>query len=95
MSSKQISKLAWREYSSKTQDGIIILPVGATEQHSTHLPLGVDSIIAENVALTLAEEIDALVAPPLYYGYKSQPSSGGGPLFPGTIDLSDENLSIK
>ena len=63
--------MAWKEYSSKTKDGIIILPVGATEQHSAHLPLGVDSIITENVALTLAEEIDALVAPPLYYGYKS------------------------
>ena len=93
MSSKLISKIPWREYSSKTQDGIIILPVGATEQHSTHLPLGVDSIITENIALDLAEEIDALVAPPLYYGYKSQPSSGGGPLFPGTIDLNGATLT--
>jgi len=72
---------------------MLMLPVGATEQHSTHLPLGVDSIITENVALTLAEEIDALVAPPLYYGYKSQPSSGGGPLFPGTIDLNGATLT--
>ena len=93
MSSKLISKIPWREYSSKTQNGIIILPVGATEQHSTHLPLGVDSIITENIALDLAEEIDALVAPPLYYGYKSQPSSGGGPLFPGTIDLNGATLT--
>jgi len=93
MSSKQISRIAWREYSSKISDGIIILPVGATEQHSAHLPLGVDSIITENVALMLAEEIDALVAPPLYYGYKSQPSSGGGPLFPGTIDLNGATLT--
>ena len=93
MSSKLISKMAWKEYSSKTKDGIIILPVGATEQHSAHLPLGVDSIITESVALTLAEEIDALVAPPLYYGYKSQPSSGGGPLFPGTIDLNGATLT--
>jgi len=93
MSSKLIHKLAWREYNAKSHDGIIILPVGATEQHSTHLPLGVDSIITENVALMLAEEIDALVAPPLYYGYKSQPSSGGGPLFPGTIDLNGATLT--
>ncbi len=93
MSSKLISKIPWREYRSKTQNGIIILPVGATEQHSTHLPLGVDSIITENIALDLAEEIDALVAPPLYYGYKSQPNSGGGPLFPGTIDLNGATLT--
>jgi len=93
MSSKLISRMPWREYESKIKTGTIILPVGATEQHSAHLPLGVDSIITENVALRLAEEIDALVAPPLYYGYKSQPSSGGGPLFPGTIDLNGATLT--
>lgn len=26
--------------------------------------------------------------PTLTYGYKSKPLSGGGPLFPGTIDLN-------
>lgn len=87
-----ISNLTWEAYHAKTAEGVIILPVGATEQHSRHLPLGVDTIITENMALALAEKIDALVAPTLCYGYKSQPSSGGGPLFPGTIDLNGATL---
>jgi creatinine amidohydrolase len=80
--------MTWEEYRSEIEDGILVLPVGATEQHAKHLPLGVDSIITENIALSLADRIGALVAPTLTYGYKSQPSSGGGPLFPGTIDLN-------
>ncbi|PIE68091.1 MAG: creatininase [Deltaproteobacteria bacterium] len=73
---------------------MIIVPVGATEQHSRHLPLGVDTIITEGMALALAKETDALVAPTICYGYKSQPSSGGGPLFPGTIDLNGQTLTL-
>ena len=32
--------------------------------------------------------IDDTVLPTLSYGYKSKPLSGGGPLFPGTIDMN-------
>jgi len=85
METRQVAHLTWEEYASAVSDGILILPVGATEQHSPHLPLGVDTIIPETIALTLAERVGALVAPVLPYGYKSQPSSGGGPLFPGTM----------
>lgn len=88
MKTHLISQMTWEDYLSEIEDGILVLPVGATEQHAKHLPLGVDSIITENIALSLADRIGALVAPTLTYGYKSQPSSGGGPLFPGTIDLN-------
>jgi len=89
----RIAEMTWVDYQSKIAGGILILPVGATEQHAQHLPLAVDSIITENIALTLALETGALVAPTLTYGYKSQPSSGGGPLFPGTIDLNGATLT--
>jgi len=88
-----IAEMTWEEYRSRIEDGILILPVGSTEQHAKHLPLGVDSIITENIALILADRLEALVAPTLTYGYKSQPSSGGGPLFPGTIDLNGSTLT--
>ncbi len=93
METRQVAHLTWDEYASAVSDGILILPAGSTEQHSTHLPLGVDTIIPENIALTLAERVGALVAPVLPYGYKSQPSSGGGPLFPGTIDLNGATMT--
>ena len=93
MKTRLIARMTWEDYRSEIDDGILILPVGATEQHAKHLPLGVDSIITENIALSLADRIGALVAPTLTYGYKSQPSSGGGPLFPGTIDLNGATLT--
>ena len=40
----------------------------------------------------IAEKINGVVAPALSYGYKSKPLSGGGPLFPGTIDLNGATL---
>ncbi len=36
--------------------------------------------------------VGGLVAPPLEYGYKSQPKSGGGNHFPGTTSLDAETL---
>jgi creatinine amidohydrolase len=46
-----------------------ILPIGATEHHGNHLPYSTDSIMAEGLALRLAEEMGhAVVLPPLAYG---------------------------
>lgn len=63
-----------------------------TEQHALHLPLCVDSKIAEGISELLAKKADCVVAPTLTYGYKSKPLSGGGPLFPGTIDLNGKTF---
>ena len=46
----------------------VIVPVGVTEQHGPHAPLGTDSIVATEVCVWLAHRIDALVAPALTYG---------------------------
>lgn len=88
-----IENITWKEYAKAAEKNILIIPVGATEQHSLHLPLGVDSIIAMNFAKGLAEKINGYIAPVISYGYKSNPSSGGGPLFPGTIDLNGNTLT--
>ena len=88
VNSNLISQITWQDYKSKIADRVIIIPTGSTEQHASHLPLGTDSILAETVAKKLAERCDVFVAPTVNYGYKSLPTSGGGPLFPGTIDLN-------
>ena len=87
-----MNEMTWIDFSKKKNTSTLILPIGSTEQHGPHLPLSVDSIIAEHFAIRLAKEIDGIVAPTLCYGYKSQPLSGGGPLFPGTIDLNGKTL---
>ena len=93
MKTRLMAHMTWEDYQSEIDDGIIIISAGSTEQHTKHLPLGVDSIITENIALVLAHTVDALVSPTLTYGYKSLASSGGGPLFPGTIDLNGATIT--
>ena len=73
-------------------DKVVVLSIGSTEQHGPHLPLGVDSYIAEDIAKHLAKVTDIIIAPTITYGYKSKPLSGGGPLFKGTIDINGETL---
>lgn len=92
MNKHLLANMTWQEYQSKVKDGILILPVGSIEQHGPHLPLGVDAMFAEKMSLSIAEKVNAVVAPTLSYGYKSLPASGGGPLFPGTIDLKGSTV---
>ena len=47
----------------------VILPLGATEQHGHHLPLGVDIILAEALATRVAEATGATVMPAMPFGY--------------------------
>ncbi len=70
-------------------DPICILPVGATEEHGRHLPLGSDSFQAYSTARALAERVKGLVLPPLSYGVSSSLKD-----FPGTISLSFEALHL-
>lgn len=42
---------------------VVILPMGATEQHGHHLPLGVDIYLAEYFAKEVSKATGALVAP--------------------------------
>lgn len=44
-----------------------ILPIGTIEAHGV-LPLGTDTIIPERFAQILAERLNLLIAPPIYYG---------------------------
>lgn len=46
----------------------LILPVGTTEQHGLHLPLGADSLIVERLADDLSAEFQVLRAPTIEYG---------------------------
>src|SRR5437879_2326067 len=66
----------------------VILPVGATEQHGYHLPIATDTILPLELARAVGDRLDFLIAPPLSYGCRSRPLSGGGQSFPGTMSLN-------
>ena len=70
----------------------IALIVGATEQHGPHLPLGTDVICPYEVLKRVAGMVPLVLAPPITYGYKSRPLSGGGQGFVGTTSLSAATL---
>lgn len=58
----------------------LILPVGTTEQHGLHLPLGSDTLIVERLADDLSAEFQVLRAPAVEYGVNDtfeQRFSGG------------------
>jgi len=51
-----------KDFSSTTID-TAILPIGALEQHGTHLPVGTDTIIVGEVAKRVAEKLNAYLLP--------------------------------
>lgn len=65
----------------------LILPVGALEQHGTHLPVGSNIVIARWVAREVSERTGILRAPTLSYGV----TVGGGP-YPGRAGLRRKTL---
>jgi len=72
---------------------VLILAIGSVEQHGPHLPLTVDLEIPSRVASLLAERVQGYVAPPIAYGARSLPQSGGGPELAGTIHVRGSVLT--
>lgn len=77
-------------YSQAASYREVIIPIGSVEQHGRALPLGTDSIIADEVGRRLASRKGMLVCPTIFFGFSTEHSS-----FPGTIDLGlDAFLSL-
>jgi creatinine amidohydrolase/Fe(II)-dependent formamide hydrolase-like protein len=65
----------------------LIVPVGTTEQHGPHLPLGCDTIIVEHLADDLSAEFGILRAPTVAYGVHAPAHA-----FPGGASLRRRTL---
>jgi mycofactocin system creatininase family protein len=82
----RLGSLTWPELHEPAGPRLLLLPLGATEQHGPHLPLETDSVIAAALAEAVAaQRSDVVVAPVLPYG-----SSGEHAGFPGTLSLGQE-----
>ena len=75
-----------RDYLS--HDDLVLVPVGATEQHGAHAALMLDTGWAIGVSEEVARQTGTLAAPPLHYGWSS-----GHMGYPGCITLSAETLT--
>jgi creatinine amidohydrolase len=70
----------------------LVVPIGSTEQHGPHLPVGVDAMVCEHVARAAASRVHSterpvLVAPTLAYG-----SSHHHLPRAGTLSLSSDTM---
>jgi creatinine amidohydrolase len=90
-----MTAMTWTEYRDAIASGaVVVVPVGSIEQHGHHLPLETDIAIATRLAERVAAGGNAIVGPPIPFGYKSQALSGGGQIFPGTTSLEGQTLTL-
>lgn len=82
---QEMTSEAVRDYLE--QDNIVIVPIGATESHGPHLPLGTDCYEAIDYAEGIARQTDVLVTPPIWFGDSPHHMAQ-----PGTISLQSETV---
>ncbi len=93
MTERSLVHLTWTEIRDldKTR-GVVLLPVGAIEQHGPHLPVTTDTLLVTNVlkrAMQLLPlDVPAWRLPAVSYGKSNEHQD-----FPGTISLSAETLT--
>lgn len=68
----------------------VIIPVGATEEHSDALPLGTDTFTAEKIAIETGGKTKTIVAPTISVGNCHSVTY----MFPGTISISPVTLTM-
>ena len=93
MAGRVLAQMTWPEIRDAAAANVpVILPVGSTEQHGPHLPVSTDVLLPVGVAMAAAEQVPAIIAPPIHYGARSRALSGGGESFPGTLSVRGTTL---
>ena len=83
----KVANMNWLDMEAAVKkDQRCIMPMGSTEQHA-QLSLCVDMILAEKIALDVAEPLNIPVFPVMPYGLAPYFSA-----FPGTVSLRVETL---
>jgi creatinine amidohydrolase len=84
-----LQEMRWQEIQQFRDRGgdLALVPVGSVEQHGFHLPLGTDSMVAIRLAEDAAQRTNALVTPPLWFGWSPHHLA-----LPGTISIRPQVL---
>jgi creatinine amidohydrolase len=85
--------LSWTQIRDLRATGqeLVILPVGATEQHGPHLPVGTDTAIASAVSAFASARTGVPMLPAIRYAV----SVGHTEHWPGTLTLMHETLAMS
>ena len=83
-----LQEMTWKDVQDylMTND-MVIIPLGSTEQHGPHMPLGTDCYEAVGMSKLISARTGVLVAPVLLAGYSAYHSG-----FPGTLSLKPETM---
>lgn len=81
-----LENLPWPEIATLRDQngGLLLLPLGATEQHGPHLPVAMDSLMAEKTCHEVSARTGVPVLPTLRYTV----SQGHTAKWPGTFSLT-------
>jgi creatinine amidohydrolase len=89
MASVWFHELTWPEISKYLEkEDVVLVPIGATEQHGPHTPLLVDTAWAADVSEAVARQEHVLVVPALHFGWSMHHLG-----YPGGITLRSETLT--
>jgi len=87
----RLETMTWPEARRAAQNGgrVVLLPVGAIEQHGPHLPVDVDNRVVTWLCDEAARQRPDLIlsAPPIHYGFNEHNMG-----FPGTISVEVEHF---
>ncbi len=67
----------------------LLIPSGCIEYHGPHLALGLDTIVVDELCRRVAGRVNAIVAPPFWYGPTGYAVTGPEQ---GTVDVSTERF---
>ncbi|HPL54556.1 MAG TPA: creatininase family protein [Bacillota bacterium] len=87
--SQWLQTKSWKEAELLIEEsnGVAIIPIGSVEQHGYHLPIGTDSYVAITLAEEAAERTNAILVPPVWFGWSPHHM-----VLPGTITITTEVL---
>jgi creatinine amidohydrolase len=89
MAKVELCSMTWREAEEAfRKNPVILIPMGSTEQHGPHVPVG-DYRYATEVARRIGERTGAIVAPTIPWGYSDYFRP-----FPGTLSIRPETLTF-
>ncbi|WP_395821326.1 creatininase family protein [Archangium minus] len=88
---RRLERLTWPELERLLASGVrtAVLPLGAIEQHGSHLPFATDTWIADALAERFCARVEeAIACPAVAFGCSTEHMA-----FPGTLSLSTATLS--